>query len=177
MAKMLTTADVAKLERKKPVPGVRTPGPDALQPKPKKSEFRTTGHDVLQPKRDKPEDAPGTLHPHHIPIVDHKGRHRGHVGPKATAATVARFTGQHGAKLGKHDGKVAWISPPPPPPKPKEADPTAVAVAAQHAKGKLAVAAHQAEAKHKLTIELNQAKGSATKTPSKPETSARPKRG
>lgn len=176
MAKLLTTADVAKLERKKPVQGVRTPGPDALQPKSKKSDFRTSGHDVLQPPRPKPEDAPGTLHPHHIPIYDHKGRHRGHVGPKATAATIVRFTGQHGSKLVKKDGKDAWVSPPPPP-KPDRADPTAVAVASQNVQGKIAIAKHQSEAKHKLAIELNQAKGSATKTPSKPETRARPKRG
>jgi hypothetical protein len=177
MTKLLTTADVAKLERKKPVPGVRTPGPDALQPKHKKSEFRTTGPDVLQPVNKKPEDSPGTLHHHHIPIYDHKGQHRGHVGPKATAATVARFTGQHGSKLVKRDGKDAWISPPPPPPKPEQVDPTAVAVAAQNVQGKIAIAEHQSQAKHKLAIELNQAKGSVTKTPSKPKTSARPKRG
>jgi hypothetical protein len=142
-----------------------------------KTKYRTTGPDVLPVERKKPDDAPGTLHPHHIPIIDHKGRHRGHVGPKATAATVARFIGLHGAKLGKKDGQTAWIGPTPPPPKPKEADPTAVAVAAQNAKGKLAIAEHQSQAKHKLTIELNQAKGSVTKTPSKPETRARPKRG
>lgn len=142
-----------------------------------KTKFRTTGPDVLQPERKKPEEKPGTLHPHHIPIFDHKGRHRGHVGPKATAATVSRFTGQHGSKLSTKDGKPAWISPPPSPPKPDHADPTAVAVAAQNVQGKIAIAEHQSAAKHKLAIELNQAKGSATKTPSKPETSARPKRG
>jgi hypothetical protein len=134
-----------------------------------KSKFRTTGPDVLQPERKKAEDAPGTLHPHHIPIFDHKGRMRGHVGPKATAATVARFTGQHGSKLGKKDGKPAWISPPPPPPKPPQVDPTAVAVAQTQAKAK--------PQSHKLSIELAQAKGSVTKTPSAPKTTARPKRG
>src|SRR5574337_907254 len=143
MAKLLTTADVTKLERKKAVSSARTPGPDELQPK--KSGLRTTGPDVLQPERKKPENAPGTLHPHHIPIYDHKGRHRGHVGPKATAATVARFIGQHGAKLGKKDGKVAWIGPVPPPPKPPQADPTAVAVAEKQAQAKPQT--------HKLSIE------------------------
>ena len=133
------------------------------------AKFRTTGPDVLQPIRKKAEDAPGTLHPHHIAIFDHKGRMRGHVGPKATAATVSRFIGQHGAKLGKKDGKTAWIGPVPPPPKPPQVDPTAVAVAETQAKAK-----PQA---HKLSIELKQAKGSVTKTPSKPETRARPKRG
>ena len=133
------------------------------------AKFRTTGPDVLQPERKKAEDAPGMLHPHHIPIFDHRGRMRGHVGPKATAATVARFIGQHGAKLGKKDGKTAWIGPVPPKPKPPQVDPTAVAVAETQAKAK-----PQA---HKLSIELKQAKGSVTKTPSKPETRARPKRG
>ena len=141
----------------------------ALEHNMAKTKFRTTGPDVLQPERKKPEDAPGTLHPHHIAIIDHKGRHRGHVGPKATAATVARFTGQHGAKLGRVDGKVAWISPPPPPPPKPQVDPTAVAVAEKQAQAK-----PQA---HKLSIELKQAKGSVTKTPSAPKTSARPKRG
>ena len=79
-----------------------------------KTTYRTTGHDVLQPERKKPEDAPGTLHPHHIPINDHKGRHRGQVGPKATAATVSRFLGVHGATLGTGpDGKQAWLGPKP----------------------------------------------------------------
>jgi hypothetical protein len=94
---------------------------------------------------------------------------RGHVGPKATEVTVARFTGQHGSKLGKRDGKPAWISPPPPPPKPPQVDPTALAVAETQAKA--------GPQEHKLSIELNQAKGSVTKTPTKPETRARPKRG
>ena len=135
-----------------------------------KSKFRTTGPDVLQPVPDKPEDAPGTLHPHHIPIFDHKGRHRGHVGPKATAATVARFTGQHGSKLGKVDGKIAWISPPPPPPPKPQVDPTAVAVAEKQANAKPQT--------HKLEVSVKQAMGSASKKkPTKPETTARPKRG
>jgi hypothetical protein len=133
------------------------------------TKFRKTGHDLMPPKSKKPEEKPGTLNEHHIPIYDHKDRMRGHVGPKATEVTVARFTGQHGSKLGKRDGKPAWISPPPPPPKPPQVDPTALAVAETQAKA--------GPQEHKLSIELNQAKGSVTKTPTKPETRARPKRG
>lgn len=98
-----------------------------------------------------------------IPIFDHKGNMRGHVGRTATDATVSRFLGRPGAKLGKKEGRTAWIGdkpppPPPPPPKPNQADPTAVAVAAQNSQGKLAIAEHQSQAKHKLAIELNKSK-------------------
>lgn len=71
-----------------------------------------------------------------IPIVDHKHRLRGHVGPKATAVTVARFTGTHGAELKKmdKDGKITeatdgkskagtrdvWVGKKPPPPPPPQ---------------------------------------------------------
>jgi hypothetical protein len=55
-----------------------------------------------------------------IPIVDHKGRLRGHVGPKATAVTVARFTGTHGAELKKVDGRDTWVGKKPPPPPPPQ---------------------------------------------------------
>lgn len=134
------------------------------------TKYRTKGPDVTPPEpKKKPEDKPGTLHEHHIPIFDHEGNHRGHVGPKATSAVVSRFIGQHGAKLGKKDGKTAWIGPKPPPPKPPQVDPTAVAVAETQAK--------HGPQEHKLAIELSQAKGSVTKTPTKPQTSARPKRG
>jgi len=118
----------------------------------------------------KPEPKPGILHDHHVPIYDHKGRMRGHVGPLATSVTVARFTGQHGAKLGKKDGRTAWISPPPPPPKPPQVDPTAVAVAKATPQPK--------PTSSKLEISVKQAMGSASKKkPDKPETRARPKRG
>lgn len=95
---------------------------------------------------------------------------RGRVHAGATSATVARFTGQHGAKLGKKDGRTAWLSPPPPPPKKPEVDPTAVAVA--KAQGQSA----QKQQTNKLKISLKQAKGSVTDKPSKPETTVRPKR-
>jgi len=52
---------------------------------------------------------PGTVREGRIPIFDDEGRMRGNVGAKATSVTVARFTGRHGATLGKKNGKPAWI--------------------------------------------------------------------
>ncbi len=109
-------------------------------------------------------DKPGTLSDHHIPIFDHNGHMRGRVGSKATSVTVARFLGRHGAKLGKKDGKDAWIGQEPPkPPKPIIAPaPKPTPATAQ---------------KHKLEISLKQAKGSVNKNPkSRPETHVRPHR-
>lgn len=64
--------------------------------------FRVSAHDA--PVRPKPADVP----PSYIPILDERGRHRGHVhGLKATQATVARF-GVRNAKLKKIDGKLSW---------------------------------------------------------------------
>lgn len=72
------------------------------------AKYRTDGRDVA-PKIKKPEDTkPGELPPSRIPIYDAKGRRRGHVGRKASEATVARF-GVSDAKLGKKDGRDAWL--------------------------------------------------------------------
>lgn len=70
------------------------------------------------PRPGVPMPKPGHPPLHRIPIFDHKGNMRGHVGHSATQATVARFLGRHGAKLGKMEGRTAWIGdvPPPPPP-------------------------------------------------------------
>jgi hypothetical protein len=54
---------------------------------------------------------PGTVPPGRIGVYDGDGNLRGHVGPKATSVTAARFTNQHGAKLGKKDGRLAWLTP------------------------------------------------------------------
>lgn len=63
---------------------------------------------------------PGECPAHRIPIFDHKGNMRGHVGYTASQATVARFLGRHGADLTDKDGRKAWVghTPPPPPPPP-----------------------------------------------------------
>jgi len=71
------------------------------------SKYRTTGHDVLQPVKTKPDVKPGRLPENRIPVVDHKGRMRAHVGHKIGAAGVSRFV--RDPKLGKHEGKTAWI--------------------------------------------------------------------
>jgi hypothetical protein len=54
---------------------------------------------------------PGEVRATRIPIYDRKGQQRGHVGPHATGATVARFTGELGAKLGKVKGRDSWSYP------------------------------------------------------------------
>ena len=71
------------------------------------AKFRTTGPDVLQPpKKIKTVDP---LPPSRVPIF--KNDHMvGHVGRKASSATVSRFTGTHDNKLCKKDGRDAWIA-------------------------------------------------------------------
>lgn len=49
----------------------------------------------------------GEVPTNRIPIVDHKGNLRGHVGHTATEATVARFVGR-GATLEKENGRLTW---------------------------------------------------------------------
>jgi hypothetical protein len=53
----------------------------------------------------KPGDTPP---PGKLACFNSKGQYAGHVGPRATSATVARLTGQHGAKLTKVNGQPAW---------------------------------------------------------------------
>ena len=108
---------------------------------------------------------PGEVREGKIEIFDHKGRPRGHVGPKATAVTVSRFIGLHGAKLGTKNGKPAWLGPKPPSPRPPTADPTAVAVAKEQAKG---ATKSSPSANQTLEISLKAAKGSNSKPAPKP---------
>lgn len=91
---------------KTPTPKAKPPAGAEKQPK-------------VKPPHPKRPDT-GEVEPHRIPIYDHKGNMRGHVGHRATGATVARFLGRHGADLTNKDGRVAWIGhkPPPPPPPP-----------------------------------------------------------
>ena len=42
-------------------------------------------------------------------VYDVKGNMRAHVGRTATPATCARFLGHHHVKLGKVEGRPAWI--------------------------------------------------------------------
>jgi hypothetical protein len=93
----------------------------------------------------------GALPPGAIPIIDEHGNRRGHVsGSKATAATVSRF-GVHNAKLGKRNNKPAWIG----------------------ESGTF----NRRRAELKLQAQRTVAKGSVTKTPTKPALARRPERG
>jgi len=72
------------------------------------SKFRTDGRDTYKAPPEKPQAKPGELPANRIPIYDHKGRRRGHVGYGASEATVSRFTGT-GAKLRTKNNRPAWI--------------------------------------------------------------------
>lgn|ERR1700726_57077 len=106
------------------------------------------------------ERKPGEVREGRIPIYDHKGNMRGHVGPHATGVTVARFVQQHGAKLGEKDGRQAWIGPKPPP-KPKPKFPKPGMPGAAPAPGASGASGGAAGAKHTLEISLKADKGSA----------------
>ena len=51
---------------------------------------------------------PGAVPQGRIPIYDHQLHRRGHVGPKASAATAERF-GVHNATLQRVRGAPAWV--------------------------------------------------------------------
>ncbi len=51
---------------------------------------------------------PGTVPPGKVGVYDHQGNRRGHVGPKASAATAERF-GVHNATLQRVRGAAAWV--------------------------------------------------------------------
>jgi hypothetical protein len=112
------------------------------------TKFRTNTHDAPERLPTKPADKPGALPPHRIPVIV-DGQRAGHVGYKASAATVKRFGAQR-AKLGTHEGRPAWIG--------------------ISGRGSIKPDA-------KLAAQLRTAKGSVTKNPTRPETSSRPKRG
>lgn len=122
-------------------------------------------------KEIKRERKPGEAPLHRVPIFDHKGHERGHVGQTATAATVARFIGPHGSKLTKKNGRPAWVGDKPPvPPKPKF--PPKPQSGAQPNEPNNA----KSGASQSIEISLKAAKGSTTDKPGKPDTRARPKR-
>lgn len=97
-----------------------------------------------------PLGKPGELPRNRIPIFNQNGVRKGHVGHRAGPPTVARF-GIRDAKLGKVDGRTAWIG---------------------HDD-----AGARRQAAIKRVHDLRAAKGSVTHTPTRPQTSARPRRG
>jgi hypothetical protein len=72
------------------------------------SKYGTRIHDAPEPRKVK-QPTPGELPPSRIPIYDAKGHRRGHVGHKASAATVARF-GVPNAELRTKNGRPAWCA-------------------------------------------------------------------
>jgi len=54
---------------------------------------------------------PGTVPPGRIGVYDRQDNLRGHLTPAATSVSAARFTGEHGAKLTKKDGRTTWTYP------------------------------------------------------------------
>jgi hypothetical protein len=73
------------------------------------NKFRTNTPDSMpEPRKTKPVK-PGTVPENRVPIFDYAGRPRGAVGKLATSVTVSRFTGTLNNRLGKKDGRTAWI--------------------------------------------------------------------
>jgi hypothetical protein len=125
----------------------------------KKNQFRTSGHDLM-PLADVSATgttagapAPGAVPDGRLGVYDSTGQRVGYMGSKAGAPTASRFLKGARAKLGKVDGKDAWVA----------TGPTS---------GRNSI--RTPGAKH--AAQLRTAKGSVTKHPSKPQTTARPKR-
>jgi hypothetical protein len=66
-------------------------------------------HDSLPPPQKKPEPLPFNIPAGRIPVLDHKKIMRGHVGPKATEATLPRFGLKHGGSLQTCKGRTCWV--------------------------------------------------------------------
>ena len=73
------------------------------------NKFRTDGRDSYKAPPEKPQEKPGALPASRIPIYDGQGRRRGHVGYKASEATVTGLFGVADPKLVKRDGRDAWV--------------------------------------------------------------------
>jgi hypothetical protein len=70
--------------------------------------YRKSTHDAPTRPPEVPTEKPGTLPPNRIPIYA-GGQRRGHVGRLASEAVVASHFGVRNPKLGKVDGRTAWI--------------------------------------------------------------------
>jgi len=94
--------------------------------------------------------APGAVPPGKLGVFNTSGQRVGHMGPKAGAPTASRFLKGAPAKLSKVDGADAWV-------------------ATKQTQSHSPLPAKRA-------AQLRTAKGSVTRNPTKPQTSARPKR-
>jgi len=115
-----------------------------------KSSFRKSSYDA-------PDRLPltvavtgGELPAHRIAVIDQQGNRRGHVSAKTGSAATALRMGVKNARLKKIDGTLSW---------------------AGEASGNI-----RRRAEIKLQQQRGTAKGSVSFNPTKPETSARPKR-
>lgn len=66
-------------------------------------------HDVMPPKPKAKKPEPFNVRAGRIPVLDHKKIMRGHVGPKATEATLPRFGVKHGGSLQTVQGRRCWV--------------------------------------------------------------------
>jgi hypothetical protein len=115
-----------------------------------KSKFRISPNDAPDRLPLTVEPTGGALPAHRVPVIDQHGNRRGHVSAKTGSASTALRFGVKNAKLVQRDGGAGWQG---------EVGPTSGHGAA------------------KLAQQRRQAKGSVTRHPTKPETSAHPKRG
>jgi hypothetical protein len=69
--------------------------------------------DVMQPKPKAKPPQPFNVRAGRIPVLDHRKVMRGHVGPRASEATLPRFGLKHGGTLQKCQGRDCWVGNPP----------------------------------------------------------------
>ena len=115
------------------------------------SKYRTNTHDAPIRTPAAPKEKPGTLPAHRIAVVDEQGNRRGHVGRLASEALVNSHFGVRNARLKKINGKHVWAGE--------------------------SGAFNQRRAAIKLQQQRTIAKGSVTKSPTKPALAIRPERG
>ncbi len=113
-----------------------------------KSRFRVSAYDAPERLPLTVKATGGELPPHRIPVIV-DGQRRGHVSARTGSASTALRLGAQRARLGTHEGKPAWIG----------------------------VSGRGSTGGERLAAQRRQAKGSVTRHPTPPQTSARPKRG
>ena len=70
-------------------------------------------HDTMPAPRKAEKPEPFNVRAGRVPVLDHKKILRGHVGPKATEATLGRFGLTHGGTLQTCEGRQCWVGNPP----------------------------------------------------------------
>jgi len=67
-------------------------------------------HDTLQPKPKAKPPEPFNVRAGRIPVLRHDKVMVGHVGPRATEATLPRFGLKHGGSLRTVKGRQCWVA-------------------------------------------------------------------